>query len=355
MPTAPCIKTPKTLGEKTIQLAKKLELYNRKLKIEQINDKLYIPLVREPTLNEQKTLKKTMSNMEVCIHDFATKILQPKNFVSMLAEELPPHLVASLPHSADFVGDIAVIEIPPELERYKQKIGDAIITTNKHVHTVLAKASAIKGVYRTRKFEVIAGETKTTTLHKEYGCVYHVDLSRAYFSPRLSSEHARIASLVNEGETVIDMFAGVGPFAIQIAKRHKTVRVYAVDVNPEAIELLKKNIVANRVVNKVTPILGDVRQIVRERFAGATDRVVMNLPEKAIEYVDVACEAIKPAGGVMHYYEFADAPEPTTAAKVRLGEAIEKANRRMVKVLTAKTVRATAPYMWQVVVDVQIK
>jgi tRNA (guanine37-N1)-methyltransferase len=150
------------------------------------------------------------------------------------------------------------------------------------------------------------------------------------------------------------MFAGVGPFAIQIAKQHERVRVYAVDVNPGAIELLNKNVAANRVMAKVTPICGDVRQVARERLTGVADRVVMNLPEKAIEYVDVACEAIKSTGGIMHYYEFTDAPDPKIAAEIRLIEAVEKANREVDKILTSKTVRAIAPYVMQVAVDAKI-
>lgn len=354
MPTSPCIRTPKAFGEKAIILSKQLNLFNQRLKIEQKNNHLYIPFSREPTKNEFKILKKAIPNIEVLSHDFLTEIPRPKTFIDVLAEKLPPHLVASLPHAADFVGDIAVIEVPPELESYKKEIGEAIMATNKRVQTVLAKASPIKGEYRTREFETIAGEPKTTTVHKEHGCIFHVDLAKAYFSPRLSSEHARVAGLVNEGETTIDMFTGVGPFSIQIAKQHEKVRVYAVDVNPDAIELLNKNIAANRVADKVTSILGDVRQVVRERLTGVADRVVMNLPEKAIEYVDVACEVIKPAGGIMHYYGFTNTAEPKTL-KVRLVEAVERANRKVDRILLSKTVRATAPYMWQVVVDARIK
>jgi tRNA (guanine37-N1)-methyltransferase len=355
LPTSSCLKIPKKSGEKIILLARQLGLFNQSLKIEQGNNSLYIPLSRQPVANERETLQKSVSSVEFCVRNFSTETSHTaKTFVDVLAEELPPHLVASLPRASDFVGDIAVLEIPLELMRYKQKIGEAVLATNKRVHTVLAKASAIEGIYRTRKFEVIAGEAKTVTVHREYGCVYHVDLSKAYFSPRLSSEHMRVARLVNEGETVVDMFAGIGPFAIQIARQHEKVCVYAVDVNSDAIELLNKNIATNRVVAKVTSILGDVRQVVRERLAGAADRVVMNLPEKAIEYVDVACEAVKPTGGIMHYYEFTNATNPETTAEVRLAEAVEKANRRVAKVLTSKTVRATAPYTWQVVVDAKV-
>jgi tRNA (guanine37-N1)-methyltransferase len=352
---SPCLKVPKTSGQKTIEIARQLEIYNQSLKIEQKGDHLYVPLLREPTEKERKAVKKVAQNGEFGVHDFPELVSRPKGFVDLLTEELPPHLIASLPRSADFVGDIAVVEIPSELDAYRHKIGEAILTTNKRVHTVLAKASAISGVYRTRKFEVIAGESKTTTVHREYGCVFYVDLSRAYFSPRLSNEHARIARLVSEGETVIDMFAGVGSFAIQIAKRHEKVRVHAVDVNPDAIEFLNKNIAVNRVLTKVTPVLGDVRKAVHERFVGVADRVIMNLPEKSIEYVDVACEALKPTGGIMHYYAFTEASERKAATEVRLTEAVEKAHRRIDKILASRTVRATAPYTWQVVVDARIR
>jgi len=273
----------------------------------------------------------------------------------MLEDKLPPHLLASLPHAIDFVGDIAILEIPPELETHKKIIGEAIMKTHKRVGTVLAKSSAIEGVYRLREFEVIAGVGKTETVHREHGCVYHVDLTKAYFSPRLSHEHDRVASLVREGETVVDMFAGVGPFSILIAKKHENVRVYAIDVNPDAVNFLRRNIVMNHVEKKVVPILGDTRQVVTESFMGIADRVIMNLPERAIEYVDVACEAIRSGGGIMHYYEFTSAPNPLETAKVRLIEAMKRTNREVKEVLLARIVRATAPFTWQVVVDAEIQ
>jgi tRNA (guanine37-N1)-methyltransferase len=210
-------------------------------------------------------------------------------------------------------------------------------------------------MYRLREFEIIAGVEKMETVHKEYGCAYHVDLAKAYFSPRLSHEHDRVASLVQEGETIIDMFAGVGPFSVLIAKRHETVHVYAIDVNPDAVHLLKRTIETNRVAGRVTPILGDAKEIIRKRLTGVANRVIMNLPERAMEYVDVACEAVKPEGGAIHYYDFAAAPNPLEAAKVRLIEAVETASRNVQETLSVRKVRAIAPYTWQVVVDAEIR
>jgi len=355
LPEAPCLRVPKALGEKAIRLVRGLNLFNRELKVQQVEGFLCIPLIREPLPQEVKEFKRSFPEFEISAYKFHERAKRPLKLVDLLEDKLPPHLLASVPHAIDFIGDIAVIEIPPELVDHKRIIGEAMLKTHKRVDTVLAKSGAVEGIYRLREFEVIAGVEKTATVHKEHGCVYHVDLAKAYFSPRLSHEHDRVASQVKEGETVVDMFAGVGPFSILIAKKRENVKVYAIDVNPDAVEFLKKNIAVNHVENKVMPLLGDVRQVVREQLIGIADRVIMNLPQKAIEYVGVAGEAVKLEGGIMHYYEFTNAPDPLEAARVRLTEAMSQTNRNVKKILLTKVVRATAPFTWQVVVDAEIQ
>ncbi len=352
---SPCLKVPRALGEKAIHMVRMLDLYNRDLRIEQVEDYLCIPLVSEPLPKTVKELKKSLQVFELSTYRFHERAKPLPNLVEILKSKLPPHLLASLPRAIDFVGDIAIIEIPPELESHKKTIGEAILKTHRRMKAVLEKSSVVSGIYRLREFTVVAGVERTETIHREHGCIYHVDLRKTYFSPRLSHEHKRVASQVQEGETVIDMFAGVGSFSILTAKKCENVRVYAVDINPDAVEFLRRNVAANRVGRKVTPILGDVQQVVREQLAGLADRVIMNLPEKAIEYVDVACEAIKFEGGIMHYYEFTNASDPLENARIRLTEAVSQANRNVKKFLLARVVRAIAPFTWQVVVDAEIQ
>ena len=347
------IRVPKIHGEKAIVLANKLEIVERKLEIQRNKDFIYIPLVRQPSEDELKTFKEQVPDWQVLAYMFPERKTRVRTFMELLEDKLPPHLLISLPRAADFVGDIAIIEIPPELDAYKSIIGEAILEAHKNVQTVLAKAGAISGTYRLREFNVIAGEPKTATIHKEHGCMFYVDLAKAYFSPRLSHEHNRVASLVKEGETVIDLFAGVGSFAIQIAKTHENVRVYAVDMNPHAIEFLKKNIRLNRVEGKVYPILRDARQIVEERLLGIADRVIMNLPEKALEFVDATCKALKPAGGIVHFYSFVSASDSLENVKLRFSRTVEKCGRKE-RLSFSRFVRATAPYEWQVVLDAEI-
>jgi len=351
----PCIRVSKTYGEQAIVLVRRLSIINLELRVQREQNYLYIPLIREPQNTELKELRTNLPQFKILQREFLERVKHPTILVDLLSDKLPPHLLASLPHAIDFVGDIAVVEVPPELEEHKATVGKAILMTHKRLSTVLAKSSAVRGEYRLREFETIAGVDKTRTVHKEYGCVFHVDLAKAYFSPRLSHEHNRVASLVEENETALDMFAGVGPFSILIAKKRRNVHVYALDKNPDAFQLLKKNIVVNRVDPKITPIFGEASKIVKERLKGKINRVIMNLPERAIEYINVACKALKSEGGIVHYYEFTSAPEPLETAKTRFAEAMKQTNRRLDEILHSRIVRGTAPFTWQVVVDARIK
>jgi len=355
LPQAAGLRIPKKSAHKALTLLRKLALLNRELKLQRQKDCLHIPLLRAPTLKELEELKRSMPDLAISEHKFFDSSEHPAELVDLLSEKLPPNVLVSLPHAIDFIGDIAVVEIPPELKVHKHVIGEAVLKTHKRVKTVLSKWGAVSGVYRLRPFEVIGGEARTQTVHREYGCVFHVDLEKAYFSPRLSYEHARIASLVREGETIVDMFAGVGPFSVLIAKNHEDVNVYAIDMNPEAYELLKKNLIVNRVIDKVTPVLGDARHIINESLGGVADRVIMNLPEKAIEYVDVACKALRLEGGMIHYYQFVNEPDPTETARSRLAEAVKRTNSHLHKIVQTRIVRGVAPFTYQVAVDAEIK
>jgi tRNA (guanine37-N1)-methyltransferase len=350
-----CIKVKKIHGETTLILTSKLGIFNQKLKIHRDANYLCIPLVRSPEEAELAKLKAKLPDFEVATEVFTKKKQQRKTFHQVLEDQLPQHLLASLPRALDVIGDIAIIDIPTELKSHKRVIGKALLQIHKNVRTVLAKAGAVSGTYRLRELEVIAGEHRTITVHKEHGCQYHVDVATAYFSPRLSTEHNRLASIVQKGETVVDLFAGVGPFSLLIAKKNEDTKVYAVDINPEAVKLLKSNIRLNRVDKQVTPILGDAEQVVGERLLGVADRVIMNLPEKALEFIDVACKAVKPSGGTIHYYAFIRLPDSLENAQVRFSEAVEKAGRKVDAFRSAKTIRETAPYESQIVLDAKIQ
>ena len=349
------IKVPKKQGEKAIRLAASLGLLDKNLKILLENGSLFIPLIQKPDSRCIEEIRKVLDAFEIVVQKFSVQAGRPKSALDIAADQLPHHLLASFPRAIDFVGEIAVVEIPSELLEYRNLVGEAILKTHKNVRTVLAKAGAVEGVCRLREYEVIAGLPSTETVHREHGCRYFLDVRKVYFSSRLSHEHYRVASQVKEDKTVIDMFTGVGPFSVLIAKLHNQVRVYAVDVNPDAFLYLEKNVIANGVLGKVVPILGDVRKVVQERLRGTADRVIMNLSENAVEYVDVACEALRPEGGIMHYYEFAEGLNALDVAKRHLTDAMSRTGRNIGGFSSARIVREVAPFRWQVVVDAIIR
>ncbi|MDR2719605.1 MAG: class I SAM-dependent methyltransferase family protein [Nitrososphaerota archaeon] len=349
-----CLKVPKILGEKIISLAHKLELVNKTLSIERHNDQLWIPLVRPPNENELSQLKNITPIIELDNKLFIQKRPAEETLTHVLERQLPPDLYPSIPHSLDIVGDVAIIEIPPVLNMYKTVIGQAILKTHKNIKSVHAKAGAINGVYRVRNLDYIAGENRTQTIYNEYGCQYHVDLAKAYFSPRLSQEHHRIAALVTAGEVVVDLFAGVGPFVVPIGKMCPEVKAYAVDINPDAVDLLKINVKINKVENQVYPLLGDARELANNKLRGIADRVIMNLPETAIDFVDAACQTLKPTGGLVHFYGFVRKPNTIEDLQTRFIGLVEQQGRNVVAFQCVRSVRETAPYEQQVVLDAQI-
>lgn len=353
--TTVCLKVPKNQGEKVISLLGKLGLLNKSLGIARDDESLRIPMVRILDAAESAKLKELIPNFEVLTGVFEEKKQPSENLTQTLQDKLPTELLAVVPQAFDIIGDIVIIEIPTQLKSYKSLIGEAILKTHKSIKTVLAKEGEINGVYRIRDYTFIAGEQKTQTIHREFGCTYHVDVAKAYFSPRLSHEHERVASLVKPGEMVTDLFAGVGPFSVLIGKKCPQAKVYAIDLNPDAVELLKVNVRVNRVENRVFPFCGDARELSLSKLKGAADRVIMNLPETAIDFVDAACNAVKPKGGVVHFYGFVRSPDTIESLKQRFSDAVERNSRHVQGFFYARNIRETAPFESQVVLDAQIR
>ncbi|MEM0364042.1 MAG: class I SAM-dependent methyltransferase family protein [Candidatus Nitrosocaldus sp.] len=207
----------------------------------------------------------------------------------ILSEEEIKHLYSSF----DVIGEIAIIKVPDELLEKRYEIGNAIMKSNKHVRSVYMQVSPVKDAYRVREVECIAGVDDTLTIYKEHGCRFKVDVAKVYFSPRLSTERARIASLVRDGESIVNMFAGVCTFSIIIAKRHPRCTIYSIDINPDAVILCRENAKMNKVEDRVHVVLGDAKDIIAGMLMNKADRVLMPLPEKAKEYMQYALMAVK--------------------------------------------------------------
>jgi tRNA (guanine37-N1)-methyltransferase len=255
----------------------------------------------------------------------------------------PEELLGFRP-SFEIVGDIAIVEVE---EAVAEQVAQALMTTSKSIRTVIAPISDVEGEFRTRRFRHVAGEERTLTTHKEHGLRYRVDLQSAYFTPRLGTERLRIANQIRQGDVVLDMFAGVGPFALLMAK--KGARVIAMDKNPVAVKYMRENARLNK-IEDIEILEGDANELAL-RYAGSADHVIMNLPHSASQFLIPAMKAAKP-GGIIHYY--AISPEDDLYGDWALiAEATERIGAKA-EIVYQGVVRSYAPHRLNVVIDFRV-
>jgi tRNA (guanine37-N1)-methyltransferase len=277
----------------------------------------------------------------------------PHMLKQVLGSILTPEETAQVYSAFDQIGDIVIIKIPDDLMPKKKLIADAILANVKTAKAVFAQVSAVRGDFRVRDLEFIAGENRTITEYKEHACRFKVDVAKTYFSPRLSTERQRITDMVGDNETIVNMFAGVGTYSVVIAKANKTCRVYSIDSNAAASELDKINAKLNKVQDRVVSICGDAAEVIKDRLAGQADRVLMPLPERAKEFVDFAVLALKEKG-IVHYFAHVKADSKKAGRELGLQDAHGAFARYDHQVLAVRVVREVGPRIYQIVADVSV-
>ncbi|MEW6748666.1 MAG: class I SAM-dependent methyltransferase family protein [Candidatus Micrarchaeota archaeon] len=255
--------------------------------------------------------------------------------------------------SFDLIGDIAIIEIPQNLAEHETRIGEALLQVHKNIKAVFKKLGPMEGEYRVRRVERIAGEGDTIATYKESGVMMCFDVAKVYFSVRLAHERKRIADLVNPGERVLVLFAGVGPFALVIAKKHKDAEIVAIELNPDAVRWMEENIEKNKAGGSVKAVLGDAREVVLRDYQDFADRVIMPLPHSAEGFLDVAFAGVKD-GGIIHFYTFADIKDPFKEA-LKKAETAAKAADVGISVVGERIARPYSAQTVQVVLDLKVR
>ena len=275
-----------------------------------------------------------------------TKMLK-RVLQDVLSQEENEQLISAF----DQIGDIIIVRIPDSLVSKKQIIGKTLLEQVSTANSVFYQSSPVEGDFRTRKLEVIAGEDKTQTEYKENGCRFIVDVEKAFFSPRLSTERERIAGLVKDGEVIINMFGGVGMFSL-LAAKNTACTVYNIDLNPVATELCKENVQINKLKGDVISLNRDATEVINEQLIGKADRILMLLPERSDEFLDSALNALKD-NGVIHYYSHMHADRKQDAGKLS-EEHFMNVNKTNAEIITSRNVRPVGPRFYQTVVDVKI-
>ncbi|MCW1301954.1 MAG: class I SAM-dependent methyltransferase family protein [Candidatus Parvarchaeota archaeon] len=253
--------------------------------------------------------------------------------------------------SFDVIGDIAIVNFKDKVSNAEAvKFARSIVSKNKRIRSVFRKVGKITGKERRPKLKLLYGEDKALTVHTENGCRFEVDVKKVFFTPRLSSERQRVVREVKGTEDVLDMFCGVGPFSIPIAKVARS--VYSIDINRDAIKLLEKNIKLNHIRN-LTPMCMDAKdapKLIKRRF----DRIIMNLPAAAVDYLPYALKMCKDRC-IINLYSFVHIKDDEEAVDKAVEGILRRIKGFKVKSIKAFKAGEAAPYLLRVGFDIEVK
>ncbi|MFW9949824.1 MAG: class I SAM-dependent methyltransferase family protein [Candidatus Thorarchaeota archaeon] len=318
----------------------------------------YIKRILKPYIKYKIVFRKPISSTPRVI----------RSLKDSFSKELSKKLIKFVPNSYDVIGDIAILEFDrinmDTQEKYvklKEKISERLLALNRSISTIYEKESEIKGVYRLRDLKRIKGEDKSETIHKENNCQFKLDVKKTYFTPRLVFERKRLSSLnYKVGEKIIDLFAGVGPISIEIAKNHNVI-INAFDVNPDAYYYLKENINLNKVEGKIIAHQLDVIDLLDSKneigriLENKSNRIIMNLPENALDYIQVACFLLDKSGGFIHLYQFCEKPLTIKKSIQQAQLELKKIGWQIEEITNAKVVKPYSPNADLTVLDLKVK
>ncbi|MBS3131171.1 class I SAM-dependent methyltransferase family protein [Candidatus Woesearchaeota archaeon] len=268
-----------------------------------------------------------------------------------LGSKITEKEISLIPSSFDIVGNIMIFsDFPDALKKKEKMIGEAILKNFRHICTILKKTKKHSGKYRTPKLSFITGKKTKETIHKENGVMVKLNVEKAYFSSRLSNERKRIFIQVENGETILVMFSGIGIYPLAIAKNSGAKEVYGIEINPAAHGYALENLKLNKLENKIRLFKGDVKKImpgIKKKF----DRILMPLPKDAGNFLDLALNKIKPKGTI-HLYEFSEEGNYTEIEE-KIKNSCKKAKKKC-EILEAVKCGHYSPRVFRMCFDIKV-
>ncbi|MFW9903601.1 MAG: class I SAM-dependent methyltransferase family protein [Candidatus Thorarchaeota archaeon] len=319
-------------------------LHHHKIPIK--TDKLVIFPITDST-----TIPSLLSDINYQFQQLEFSNRKEKESISVKLQKEYPHINwGDISLKYDRLGEIAIMKLNSSItfSSIRQRIGELILSATPKLKTVLNKSDIVEGINRIYPIEHLAGKEIWQTWHQEYGVLIFVDL-RAYFNPRLAEEHHRVALSVKPDEKILDLFTGVGSFALHCSKESQC-EVVAIDINPYSIHALQRSIKRNKLQGTIHPIIGDSSRIlVAKRYF---DRVIINLPQVSVDYLPYSAKLLK-KGGIITFYQFISKSE-TFEKDIRDLISKKLVNVNSYKEQYFKVGREVSPSRIQVNIDLQI-
>lgn len=267
---------------------------------------------------------------------------------TLAARAWPASALAEVPDKWERYGHVLVLKVPDALRARERELAEAFADAL-DVDTVLADDAGVAGELREPSMRFLLGEDAVTE-HVEHGVRYRFDAAKVMFSSGNKWERARAGTLDAAGETVVDLFAGIGYFALPLAMFAKPRRIVAIEKNPVSHRFLAMNAELNGVAGVVEPWLGDNRDYAPRGFA---DRVFLGYVGTTREFLPVALSMLKRAGGTLHYHTTCPAHLALTEPFAEVADHAHDAGFRA-EILFARTVKSYSPGIAHAVADVRV-
>jgi len=255
-----------------------------------------------------------------------------------------------MPSGYQRLGRVLLIRRPESLAPYDALLG-AAWREALGVETVLVKSGPIEGELRTPQVRLIAGE-RTETEVVEHGVRWRFDAAHIMFAAGNRTERRRVGRLVNPGETVVDLFAGIGYFGIPAALPGRASRVWAVEKNPVSVRYLRENVTLNGVGERVEVVPGDNRTV--DLPEGMFDRAFLGFLPSAVPWVPRAIALLRPAGGWLHVHTVADVRTPLARAVAAVEEVAGSMGATVLEPTRVRVVKPYGPGRHHLVVDARL-
>ncbi|HEY6238393.1 MAG TPA: class I SAM-dependent methyltransferase family protein, partial [Thermoplasmata archaeon] len=255
----------------------------------------------------------------------------------------------AIPDGFQRLGPVVVVKLPEAMRPAFGSVG-AAYRAEMGVRTVLRRRGPIRGDWRTPDVEVIAGAATETEV-RENGLRYRFDAARVMFAEGNGAERLRAGTLTRPGETVADLFAGIGYFTLPAAVLGGASRVYACEANPLSYRYLEENLRINGVTDRVVAFLGDNRAApIPPR---SVDRIFLGLLPSSVPYVARAIDLLAGDGGWVHAHRLAGSRGGVVESETEVRSTVERAGGCVLE-LEGREVKPYGPGRSHVVVDCRV-
>ena len=305
MPIQPCLLVPLDKVESVWDSLVDLEALNANYVPVRIGDRLAIPIHEEIGLNGLDA-NYDKEHIEV---EQAPPPIDPHHRIQHTIQSMigfKEELLASIPKKWERLNDLVLFQkdafqgddwerVFARNDDFFHRIADAL-----NVKRIGRQQPISNDVMRSAQAELLHGNDGWVEV-KDNGVFYGFDATKVMYSSGNVTERRRMGALQADGEIVIDAYAGIGYYTMQLLVHTNVEHIHACEINPNSIRALEWSSQQNEVGSRLT-IHPQDNLITLEEMKETADRILLGYLPSSEATWRLAVQALKPSGGTLHIH-----------------------------------------------------